>query len=66
MSGILTAVLFLHASNVYAQASIWAGLNVRLSLVLPESGCFEEKRTEKAGWSREIVYALEAYSGVAA
>ena len=37
--------------------------NVRISLVLPGSGCFEEMRTEKAGLSKEIVYALDVYSG---
>ena len=66
MSGVLTAALSLRVSNVYAQTSNWTGLNVRISLFLPDSGRFEEKRTEKAGWSMVIVYALDAYIGVEA
>lgn len=66
MSGILTGALSLCASNVYAQTSYWACFYVRISLVLPDSGCFEEMRTEKAGLSRVIVYVLDAYIGVVA
>ena len=33
---------------------------------MPDSGCFEEMRTEKAGLSRVIVYVLDAYIGVEA
>ena len=30
---------------------------------MPDSGCFEEMRTEKAGLSRVIVSVLDAYIG---
>ena len=63
MSGILTAALSLHASNVYVQASSGTGFCVRISLVLLDSGCFEEMRTEKVSLIGKIVYALDAYRG---
>ena len=66
MSGVLTVALSLRASNVYAQTSNWTGLNVRISLVLPDWDCFEEIRTEKAGLRGEINHTLDAYSGTEA
>ena len=66
MSGVLTVALSLRASNVYAQTSIWTGLNVRISLVLPDWDCFEEIRTEKAGLRGEINHTLDAYNGTVA
>ena len=66
MSGVLTVALSLRASNVYAQTSNWTGLNVRISLVLPDWDCFEEIRTEKAGLRGEINHTLDAYNGTVA
>lgn len=62
----MTATLSLHAFNVYAQTSYRTSIYVRISLVLLDSGCFEEMRTEKAGLRREKVYTLDAYNGSAA
>jgi hypothetical protein len=66
MSGVLTVALSLRASNVYAQTSNWTGLNVRISLILPDWDCFEEIRTEKAGLRGEINHTLDAYNGTVA
>ena len=59
----MTATLSLHAFNVYAQTSYRTSIYVRISLVLLDSGCFEEKRTEKVSLIGKIVYALDAYRG---